>query len=444
MAPKRRKVSRKSKLAVVPSRPLAAGMAAISLASGADPVDRQAAAATAPAASIQAATTCSKPSEKNDDDVQTEQVAAARQRGHRMLMLKQRAAEGASKDDVRSALKADGLSNGRISQLIKTYDSLQGAQRQATSQETPAGEQQSIAPPSKKLKRVADRAAATQEERVKQKSSAGSSAASRKVPTFSKVPLPKKAKNSNSEADVAPALGAAASHMQSSTSLASPLAPLFHRMEAALGGETEATIEKDFARNGRNSCKAAFVALVLGPLGANYSKVRELVQHVYDLWLSSALGGKKNSVNAPMRTSMQQYSFSPEFWHTHHAALVDLVKQIGFPTLFLTISPYEWSFPYHEVVEHRMRQHLRTKLHLPVEETLHIAHVLTQTVLGYLTGFNKKGSTGKNKAWKSHILGPTDDSGKRTVITYFLRFLFPCCWSFVGLVLQWAARACRC
>ena len=153
-------------------------------------------------------------------------------------------------------------------------------------------------------------------------------------------------------------------------------------------GEAEAAAPLDFARAGRNSAKSSYLAKVLGPV-LGYGATYELFQFVYDLWLWSTVGAKKSSVDAPMRLAMQGYGFSPEYWRTRHAALVDMVKQIGLPTLFITVAPYEWSFPYHQWVEDEAKKQLRAKLQLPVAETLHIAHVLSQTVQGLLTGANQ-------------------------------------------------------
>ena len=163
----------------------------------------------------------------------------------------------------------------------------------------------------------------------------------------------------------------------------------------------------DFARNGRNSAKASFLAKALGPV-MGYGSDFKLVQFVYDLWLWSSLGAKRNKLanKQPMRLAMSGYSFSPEYWATRHAALIDGVKQLGFPDLFITLAPYEWSFPYHEWVVDEMTRQLRKKLRHPVAETLHIAHVLAQTVVGLLTGANKQSNADTSgKVWASHILG---------------------------------------
>ena len=180
----------------------------------------------------------------------------------------------------------------------------------------------------------------------------------------------------------------------------------------------------DFAKSTGNSAKASYIAKVLGPVaeyGANY----DLFQFQYDLWLWSAVGGKKNKgIACPLHLTMAQYSFSPEYWSTRHAALMDMVRQLGVPTLFITIAPYEWSFPMHKWVEKEMFDKLRSKLHLPVAETLHIAHVLAQTVTGMLTGKNMQSDCQRNKGWKSHVFRAKDGSNKATVINYFGRLEF--------------------
>ena len=185
--------------------------------------------------------------------------------------------------------------------------------------------------------------------------------------------------------------------------------------------EGEGARTEDFARAGRNSAKSAFLAKVLGPT-LGYGATYELFQFVYDLWLWSSLGAKKNTVDAPMRVAMAGYSFSPMYWQTRHAGLVDMVKQLGLPTLFLTIAPYEWSFPFHAWVEDEAQKMLRSRLKLPVAESLHIAHVLTQVVTGLLTGANqKKTERSHKKGWQSHIFSAKDGTKRKTLLNYFGR-----------------------
>ena len=76
-----------------------------------------------------------------------------------------------------------------------------------------------------------------------------------------------------------------------------------------------------------------------------YNSDAQLLQFVYDLWLFTTIGGAKNSANAGIREALAAKPYSPELWHTYHAALIDLQKQLGWPSLFITVAPYEWSFP---------------------------------------------------------------------------------------------------
>ena len=145
----------------------------------------------------------------------------------------------------------------------------------------------------------------------------------------------------------------------------------------------------NFAKKGRNSAKASFLAKCLGPVD-DYAADFELVQFVYDLWLWGSLGAKKNSVDAPMRVTLSGYSFSPLYWETRHAALIDMVRQLGLPTLFITLAPYEWSFPYHRWILHEMELHLRPRLTLAGLETLHIVHVLVELLREFVAGGDMK------------------------------------------------------
>ena len=134
----------------------------------------------------------------------------------------------------------------------------------------------------------------------------------------------------------------------------------------------------------RHSTKRAYAALALcSRIG--YGSSYDLLHFAYDLCLWSALGAKKKTSsehNVPMRVMMKDHSFSPLYWKSVHWALVDMVRQMGYPKLFWTISPYEWSMPYHEWMLDEMAKELRGRMDLPVGETLHLTHVLLQVVTG--------------------------------------------------------------
>ncbi|CAJ1334824.1 unnamed protein product, partial [Effrenium voratum] len=140
------------------------------------------------------------------------------------------------------------------------------------------------------------------------------------------------------------------------------------------GGE-EAPVE-----GSRQSAKASFLAKIRSAL-VGYSEEPLLLQFVWDLWMWSGIGGCAER-------ALASKPYSPEIWKANHMALVDLQKQIGWPALFITISPYEYSFPYHEWLTDELEKACAQRLHGPAAETLHIAHVLSQAVAGLLAGAN--------------------------------------------------------
>jgi hypothetical protein len=175
----------------------------------------------------------------------------------------------------------------------------------------------------------------------------------------------------------------------------------------------------------RRSMKRSFLSKVMSPL-PGYGSTFELVQFVYDLNLWTALGSKKNSnLGVPLRVLMKGHSFSPLCWKSVHSALVDLVREIGFPSLYVTIAPCECSFPYREAIQDEMAKLLRARPHLPVLETLRVARVLAQVMCGLLTGQNqqtqRKDRKTQDRCWQKRSLSCKDGSGRRTVLNFFAR-----------------------
>ena len=108
----------------------------------------------------------------------------------------------------------------------------------------------------------------------------------------------------------------------------------------------------------------------------DYSDSLEILQFAYDLSMWSTLGGQKSLNKAPMRIVTGGASFTPLSWQRVSYALTYLVRQLGPPKFMWTILPHDWSFPYHVCVTDEMSKMLRRRLHLPVKETLHVAHTL--------------------------------------------------------------------
>jgi hypothetical protein len=176
--------------------------------------------------------------------------------------------------------------------------------------------------------------------------------------------------------------------------------------------------------SGRTSMKQSFSAKLRSPL-LGYAASYELLQFVYDLNLWTALGSKRNlQSGVPLRLLMSGHSFSPQYWKRMHQGLTDLVRQVGYPTVFFTMSPWEMSAPYHDYLLDDMKKLLRTRLHLAPMETLHLSHLCTQLVSGLLTGSNQQKARG-DRCWRKHILScKTGDGDKSTVVNFFTRLEF--------------------
>ena len=172
-------------------------------------------------------------------------------------------------------------------------------------------------------------------------------------------------------------------------------------------------------QSNRASSKLSYMHKVLSPV-VDYSMDFDLLQFTYDHWLFKTVTGAINASKASgcsPNCGLQQKSFSATFWRWQHLLLVDAVRQYGFPSFFLTISPYEWTFPWPGFIEKIREQHCLEPTDLPVLETLHVANVLEQIACGYLAGAN-------TNRWRQHVFGNSQQPMDRNVITYFYRFEF--------------------
>ena len=164
-------------------------------------------------------------------------------------------------------------------------------------------------------------------------------------------------------------------------------------------GEPEPTADR------RHSAKASYLAKTHSAV-IGYNSDSQLLHFVYDVWLFTTIGGAKNSAKTGIREALVAKPYSPEVWRTYHLALVDAQRQLGWPGLFITVAPYEWSFPYHYWLEDELEKALSARLHMPVSETLHLAHVLSQAVKGLLTGSNEGLRPGRE-----HVFAATHGRG---------------------------------
>ena len=172
-------------------------------------------------------------------------------------------------------------------------------------------------------------------------------------------------------------------------------------------------------QNHRTSGKISFIHKILSPV-FDYSIQYDLLQYQYNRWLFKTITGAVNTSKAsgcsPNR-SLENKSFSKTFWQHQHLFLIDAVHQYGFPSLFITISPYEWTFPFPPFIKDIHKTYGKDATEVPTLETIHIAHVLEQVVRGYLTG-------GNSNRWRTHLFSNIQDPSSKNVQTFFYRFEF--------------------
>ena len=142
--------------------------------------------------------------------------------------------------------------------------------------------------------------------------------------------------------------------------------------------------------------------MAFGPL-LGYADTFEKVQFVWDLVHWTEIGAKRNMSKAPLRIMMAGHSMSPEYWHAVKFALVDMVRQMGFPLAMITQSMREEMMPYPHWVCDAMEKACRSRTNLPVAETLATTHSLVQTIKGAVLGL-----TAPRDKWQSHLLSPFD------------------------------------
>ena len=190
--------------------------------------------------------------------------------------------------------------------------------------------------------------------------------------------------------------------------------------------------------------KRSYMALVLSPV-LDFSLSYELLHFAFDLGLWTDLGAKRNlNLGTPLRLLLKGHSFSSEYWRDMHRALVDLTRQKGYPPIFATHSPLEWSWPNHCHILDAMRkgrrggadkkrdksQTFRTAKKLPlgagrlqheVYEALHQAHLLIQIGKNFIVG---EGRERQGHEEELQLLQRRRPDGSEASVVSFLRLEF--------------------
>ena len=172
-------------------------------------------------------------------------------------------------------------------------------------------------------------------------------------------------------------------------------------------------------QNNRASGKISYMHKLLSPV-PDYAINYDILQYQYDRWLFKTITVAVNASKASgcsRNRSLENKSFSKTFWVHQHLFLIDAVHQYGFPSVFITISPYEWTFPFPPFIEQIRDINGKDVTEVAALETIHLAHVLEQIVKGYVTG-------GNCNRWRTHLLSNVNDPASKNVKAYLYRFEF--------------------
>lgn len=169
----------------------------------------------------------------------------------------------------------------------------------------------------------------------------------------------------------------------------------------------------------RLSWKISFYTKVFSEI-IDYCMHFDLLLFHYDRAMYKVISGAINTgrfLNCSPARALDTKPFSATYWVWQHLYLIDAVLQFGLPDVFITISPYEWTFPFPPWLTNIRNLVGRGPTRLAAFETEHIVHVLEQIVRGYLCGSS-------NAKWTNYIFGYNQIAGRQNVKTYFYRFEF--------------------
>ena len=172
-------------------------------------------------------------------------------------------------------------------------------------------------------------------------------------------------------------------------------------------------------RESRLSGKISFHTKLFSEI-IDYGLHFDLLQFHYERTMYKVISGAINSGRftqcSPAR-ALDTKPFSPTYWEWQHRYLIDAVSQFGLPDVFITISPYEWTFPFPIWLENIRKLTGRGSTELAGFETEHILHTLKQIVRGYLCGSS-------NPKWSNYIFSYNQIAKMKNAKTYFYRFEF--------------------
>lgn len=168
------------------------------------------------------------------------------------------------------------------------------------------------------------------------------------------------------------------------------------------------------------SAKHAFVRKLCSCV-VDYSRYYDLLQFQFDRHLLRTLHKKaclSDAKGFDTHLALAHQHWHPSYWIRHHAILLDLTAQLGYPDLFLTVSPYEWFFPYPYWIQKVHQAMHKGPTDCSGPEVLAVAHALHQMCAGWLAGKTSA------KQWKTHVFGDKTSALGAPIKGFFGRYEF--------------------
>ena len=169
----------------------------------------------------------------------------------------------------------------------------------------------------------------------------------------------------------------------------------------------------------KSSMKDAFVQKLLSGV-SDYGMHFDLLQLQFDRHILKTVRhrcGAATAAGFDAHLALQHQHWTPGYWKRQHRLLLDVVDQLGYPDVFLTISPYEWLFPFPYWLRKAYSLSKKGPTEMAGPEVLCIAHALHQICRGFLAGHTR----GK---WKTHLFGDKTNTSNGGIKCLFGRFEF--------------------
>ena len=153
----------------------------------------------------------------------------------------------------------------------------------------------------------------------------------------------------------------------------------------------------------------------------DYSQNFALLQFQYKRWCYQIISGTIESgkkFGASSATSMGSKPICHTFWCWQHVILLDTVDQLGYSSLFVTITANEWEMIKPFWVTARSSVTGCAPTHYAFSETMQIVHALQQIICGFMAG-----TTHKN--WRQqHLFANLRHYNRKNVKAFFYRIEF--------------------